>query len=190
MKKKSIIALLSPDNELEQLLNQQIIFAEIEYRHCLEHKEIIANKNVLIIIDDLNQEFILLKTNLLKENIEIKLQKPFALAKLFLLLEKLFNQIKMQPIHLKHLTLDQLNNRLLVGGREYLLSEKETSLFAYLLNTYPEALSNQDLLRNVWQLKDDIDTQTLTTHIYRLRQKLKDDSGIIENKDNSYFLNL
>ena len=54
------------------------------------------------------------------------------------------------------------------------LTEKE----ALLLNTlHPKPMAKEQLLEAVWGYQDGVDTHTLETHIYRLRQKLKDFCG-------------
>lgn len=56
------------------------------------------------------------------------------------------------------------------------LTERETLLLLYLARHAPRAVSREALLRDVWRYQDGIDTHTLETHIYRLRQKIEHDS--------------
>lgn len=51
------------------------------------------------------------------------------------------------------------------------LTEKEAAILL-LLATQPQAWSREDLLREVWGYRPELDTHTLETHIYRLRRKL------------------
>ena len=54
-----------------------------------------------------------------------------------------------------------------------MLTEKESLLLAALLDASPDTVSREALLREVWSYEADIETHTLETHIYRLRQKLE-----------------
>jgi len=55
------------------------------------------------------------------------------------------------------------------------LTEKEVQLLALLARQ--KQASRTDLLEKVWGYRDDLETHTLETHIYRLRQKLGDDAA-------------
>ena len=52
------------------------------------------------------------------------------------------------------------------------LTEKENSLLNYLYNNRHLKLTKNDLLINIWGVTEGINTRTLETHIYRLKQKL------------------
>jgi len=51
------------------------------------------------------------------------------------------------------------------------LTDKEVEILAYLIRRRGVAVSRDDLLRDVWRYQAGVDTHTLETHIYRLRQK-------------------
>ena len=53
------------------------------------------------------------------------------------------------------------------------LTEKECVLLKHLLQAHPAPLSRDALLEQVWGMASAIDTHTLETHIYRLRNKLE-----------------
>lgn len=55
------------------------------------------------------------------------------------------------------------------------LTEKEVMLLRTLADAGPNGASRAVLLEKVWGYRDDLDTHTLETHIYRLRQKLETD---------------
>jgi Transcriptional regulatory protein, C terminal len=59
------------------------------------------------------------------------------------------------------------------GTEEIRLTEKETALLVHLSSG--ETASRQDLLETVWAYADSVETHTLETHIYRLRQKIEKD---------------
>ena len=55
------------------------------------------------------------------------------------------------------------------------LTEKETAILKYLKRADGRAVSREQLLDEVWGYNAGVNTHTLETHIYRLRQKIEDD---------------
>lgn len=53
------------------------------------------------------------------------------------------------------------------------LTEKEVSLLQHLAQAGPTGISRSDLLQRVWGYNETLETHTLETHIYRLRQKVE-----------------
>ena len=70
------------------------------------------------------------------------------------------------------------------------LTEKENNLLIYFFNKKNVDVFKRDLLTNIWGFSNEINTHTLETHIYRLKQKLlKLDSNLsfsIVNKNGLY----
>lgn len=58
-----------------------------------------------------------------------------------------------------------------------ILTEKETEILSYLHAQKGETVSRKDLLSAIWNYADDVETHTLETHIYRLRQKIEEDTS-------------
>lgn len=58
------------------------------------------------------------------------------------------------------------------------LTEKETAILAHMKAAGGKAVSRQELLEHVWSYVRDVETHTLETHIYRLRQKIEDDPSM------------
>ena len=52
------------------------------------------------------------------------------------------------------------------------LTEKENHLLNYLYNKRDVELTKYDLLTKIWGVNEGINTHTLETHVYRLKQKL------------------
>lgn len=67
--------------------------------------------------------------------------------------------------------------RIVIGSRDITLTERETLLLLGLARLHPQPVGREALLREVWRYQDGVDTHTLETHIYRLRQKIEDDSA-------------
>lgn len=60
------------------------------------------------------------------------------------------------------------------GGADVPLTDREVDILAYLIRHRAMPVSRETLLKNVWQYQEGVDTHTLETHIYRLRQKIED----------------
>ena len=57
------------------------------------------------------------------------------------------------------------------GNTEH-LTEKENNLLIYFFNKKNIKILKKELLTNIWGVSEEINTHTLETHIYRLKQKL------------------
>jgi len=69
-------------------------------------------------------------------------------------------------------------NRLLLSGdgdRRIRLAEKETEILKFLSRTGGRTVSRDVLRSEIWGYAPDINTNTLETHTYRLRQKIEPD---------------
>ena len=93
-------------------------------------------------------------------------------------------------INIKNYILDK-NERVLKKNNIFLkITEKEIN-FIEILNSSTKPLSREFILKNIWNYSTDTDTHTVETHIYRLRQKIKDkfeDSNFIKNSKKGYSL--
>ena len=54
------------------------------------------------------------------------------------------------------------------------LTEKEAALLIVLMESPDYTADRKSLLREVWHYSDKVETHTLETHIYRLRQKIEE----------------
>ena len=72
------------------------------------------------------------------------------------------------------------------------LTEKENNLLIYFYDNKNEEILKKDLLIKIWGFSEKINTHTLETHIYRLKQKLhkidKNLSISLINKNGFYYL--
>ncbi len=68
------------------------------------------------------------------------------------------------------------------------LTDKEAKILWHLVKEKGQTVSQKFLLKKVWGYRDDIETKTLTTHIYTIRKKLNIFENIfsIENSDDGY----
>jgi hypothetical protein len=60
------------------------------------------------------------------------------------------------------------------AGEDIALTDKETAILVYLARQGGVPAGREALLRHVWRYQKGVDTHTLETHIYRLRQKIAD----------------
>ncbi len=65
-------------------------------------------------------------------------------------------------------------------GEAVRLTEKEVLLLKILIEAGGESVSRETLLDKVWGYADGVETHTLETHIYRLRQKIEKDPAAPE----------
>ncbi len=68
------------------------------------------------------------------------------------------------------------------------LTDKEDAILCYLIEHQGEAVPRQVLLDAVWGYADGVTTATVETHLYRLRQKLGEDSGLVVTDQDGYRL--
>ena len=124
------------------------------------------------------------------------LQKPFRLN---LLLDKLDNIKLIKNDNNKKLLMKHIeflpNRKILFNLTTEItlhLTEKENALLIYLYNNRNLKLSKNDLLTKIWGIKETINTHTLETHMYRLKQKLfklePNLSFLLINEDGLYSL--
>lgn len=60
-------------------------------------------------------------------------------------------------------------------GNVQKLTDKETAILVHLYRAAGAPIGRDELLRDVWEYVDGVETHTLETHIYRLRQKIEPD---------------
>lgn len=99
----------------------------------------------------------------------------------------------LQDIPLGSLTLNQKKLLLIEtnGLIEAYLTEKEMAILL-CLNKEKTPVMRQELLDKVWGYADNVETHTLETHLYRLRQKIENTFGcndFIIMRDGGYVLN-
>mgnify|MGYP002051375791 FL=1 len=136
--------------------------------------DVLLYKNQYINIIGYGQN--LSKNNIIN-NYKIKfLQKPFRFN---VLLEKIYD-IKLTKKEVNKINLTKNieflpNKKILYNLKTKFklhLTEKENSLLNYLYNNRHLKLTKNDLLINIWGVTEGINTHTLETHLYRLKQKL------------------
>lgn len=81
-----------------------------------------------------------------------------------------------QTLQLTHAVVDLTNNKVSFhSGESSKLSEKETQLLQYLVQSNSRIVSKAELLQNIWGVNQQLtETRTVDVHIKNLRQKLRD----------------
>lgn len=127
------------------------------------------------------------------------LRRPLAIASLVRSFEHLSYERRMtagnQQLPLgSGLSFNPAQKRVLAdSGQHAGLTDKEVGLLLCLYHHRGAALPRNQLLEQVWGYGDGMDTHTLETHLYRLRQKLKELTGtdsLIETAQGSYRLKI
>jgi two-component SAPR family response regulator len=115
---------------------------------------------------------------------EIEFEKPIYLTKL----AKSIYDFSAKVYNVKGLIIDCDKREIIYEGDKINLTDKETRLMECLVRCKDGHLSKEELLNEVWDYNQQIDTNTLETHIYRLRTKLASINSqlTISVKDNKY----
>lgn len=131
-------------------------------------------KKIDYIIGYHNKDYIHLGVN--EEDITF-LKKPFKIINLINELEKLLNSKSPKSTniflmgHLKFSPFERVLYNLKTENKER-LTEKENKLLVYFYSNINIEITKNDLLNTIWGMSENINTHTLETHMYRLKQKL------------------
>lgn len=86
------------------------------------------------------------------------------------------HQQSLSPVVIGPYVLDPAVGALSKDGTKFIrLTEKERDILLILAAAGGQAIARDDLLARVWAYADGVETHTLETHIYRLRQKIERD---------------
>tara|TARA_B100000029_G_scaffold260871_1_gene257264 strand:+ start:316 stop:948 length:633 start_codon:yes stop_codon:yes gene_type:complete len=174
------------EEKSENLINNNYNAVIIETK--IENKDLSKKINIpKIFIQNKNQK----RTS--KNSFELIFKLPMNIVQFNQLVVDLCKKYEFRKnslIKIKDYILDK-NERILKKGKKLLrITEKETH-FIDMLNSYDKSLSKDYILENIWSYSSDTDTHTVETHIYRLRQKIKDsfdDNNFIKNTKDGYSL--
>ncbi len=108
---------------------------------------------------------------------QMTLSTPFRIGKILDECKKMLRRIHNFPEEIKienGLFFPEQSRFQKGSGAAVSLTEKECDLLLVLWKAYPEHVSKEQLLAQVWGYQTELETHTLETHIYRLRQKIED----------------
>lgn len=102
--------------------------------------------------------------------------RPIRLNDLVTYCETLWRALPLTPREIAPHLMFHPRERLLVHSEsqsEQELTDKESAILIALANAAEAGLHREQLLAEVWGYRTDMETHTLETHLYRLRQKLE-----------------
>lgn len=141
-------------------------------KNIIENNKINNNiKNILVYYDK--------KHSYLSLNINeiIVLEKPFKIIYILNEIKKLFFSKVIEDTcillteHLKFLPFEKVLINIKTKNKQH-LTEKENKLLLHLYTNKNTEITKDDLLNMIWGITESINTHTIETHIYRLKQKL------------------
>ena len=103
--------------------------------------------------------------------------KPLRFSELIALIQTQLRQFRASDdaqFEIGNLSFVPANKILHVIGSDRMqaLTEKEATILKFLYRAFPNDVTKDDLLAEVWGFQNGVSTHTLETHIYRLRQKI------------------
>ncbi len=111
--------------------------------------------------------------------------KPFSVRELMLRIKALLRRASdvneaIGPLSFGRLTIDVPAHRIKVIDKEIVLSALEFRLLVTLFERKGRVQTREVLLEDVWEMRPDITTRTVDTHVKRLREKLENAGAYIE----------
>lgn len=108
------------------------------------------------------------------------LEKPYSLkellARIKALIRRTYGEDDQEPCyHFGAVTVDVGRRKVTRKGQEIRLSLKEFDVLAYLCGHQGNAVSKEQILRDVWGLLSETELATVAVHIRWLREKLEED---------------
>ncbi len=88
----------------------------------------------------------------------------------------------LSPVAMGDATLKPAQKTLATAAGDIVLTDKETDILIHLARVGDRGMARDALLHRVWGYGDGINTHTLETHIYRLRQKIGDTLIITDDR--------
>ncbi|NRB10171.1 MAG: winged helix-turn-helix domain-containing protein [Rickettsiaceae bacterium] len=119
---------------------------------------------------------------------ELKLKKPIRLGQILQILanslsnKQLFCSLNNKWIYDEKLAI------LATWNNKIELTEKENQIFKFLLLSKESKIDKRTLLAEVWHYQENIETSTVDTHLYNLKQKLP--SELVEIQNNCCIVNI
>ena len=129
----------------------------------------------------------------LEKNSFIFLKSPFYFNELLKIIENINIQrdmIDYSNLKFKKIILDMTGKVIKGLNNSVKLTDKEARIIWHLIQAKGDTISQDFLLNKVWGYNKDIETKTLTTHIYTIRKKIIPFKNIlsIESSENGYYI--
>lgn len=206
IKENEMLLIYAPDNLISKSLENLFLRNKTTFscsdkttlkKHLDNAKVIIIDGDIPLALDLENQSknVILLysgKESLCDTDITV-LQKPFHLDELEQKVTFLFNITKKgllltfnTPFYQFDATTKTLTSQ--HSCATFRLTSKEVELITYLYEKKAACASKEEILENIFGYKAGTETHTVETHIYKLRQKISDETNLIETIEGGYRL--
>ena len=177
--------------EIEKVTTDIIVVDNLSYKFIKENNLINNFNKIYVLNEKLEIEHNDLKTELV--NIEIPFHVKSLINQIINDCGQTMSQEKTE-YNFINFCYNKHQRKIFNSEKSLRLTEKENDIFNYFINSNNKHLSKENLLQNIWNYGDGIDTHTVETHIYVLRKKIEkilgikniivyDESGYIINKD-------
>ena len=168
--------------------NDVAIFYSVKQEHIVKIKKVLFDNSYsipAIIIGSVENILTI------EKNAFIFLKIPFHLNELLKILENITLQrdtIDYSDLKFKKINLDMTGKVINGLNKSIKLTDKEARIIWHLIEAKGNTISQDYLLNKIWGYNKDIETKTLTTHIYTIRKKIAPFKGIlsIESSENGY----
>ena len=130
----------------------------------------------------------------LEKNSFIFLKTPFYFNELLKIIENITLQrdiIDYSNLKFGKIILDMTGKSIKGPNNSVKLTDKEARIMWHLIDAKGDTISQDYLLNKVWGYNKDIETKTLTTHIYTIRKKITPFKNVlsIESSEKGYYIN-
>ena len=168
--------------------NDVAIFYSVKQEHIVKIKKVLFDNSYsipAIIIGSVENILTI------EKNAFIFLKIPFHLNELLKILENITLQrdiIDYSDLKFRKINLDMTGKVINGLNKSIKLTDKEARIIWHLIEAKGNTISQDYLLNKIWGYNKDIETKTLTTHIYTIRKKIAPFKGIlsIESSENGY----
>jgi two-component system phosphate regulon response regulator PhoB len=128
-----------------------------------------------------------------EKNSFIFIKTPFYFNELLKIIENIIIQrdiIDYSNLKFKKIILDMTGKTINGLNKSVKLTDKEARIVWHLIDAKGDTINQDYLLNKVWGYNKDIETKTLTTHIYTIRKKIVPFKNIlsIESSENGYYI--
>ena len=129
----------------------------------------------------------------LEKNSFVFLKTPFYFNELLKIIENITLQrdmIDYSDLKFRKINLDMTGKAIKGLNNSVKLTDKEARIIWHLIKAKGDTVRQDYLLNKVWGYNKDIETKTLTTHIYTIRKKIVPFKNIlsIESSENGYYI--
>lgn len=186
-----MIGLITQNNMIKKVLTEILTeFSTEEYTKGHDYDFVLVADGGLRDLKNLSAPIITVGVSLPNEVLHI--DTPVLPAELVRLIKKEYLKRQAKMTFENKTFIFQKNERLLsLKGTDtvFPLTEKENDLLVVLADSFPKALTKEDLLVSVWNYKPEAETHTVESHIYALRQKLGDRADdLLQSTSEGYVL--